>query len=104
MRRVEIYLTINRPLGWHGWRRVLVVRETDTKVLLMQPEASRILWMRRSEFEAARPKTIPRDPDLIRRQLDTAPTPPNPPKNWRALAPYIKANLTNHRWKEKQWD
>lgn len=66
MRMVDIYLTAD---GLLGWRHMLVVSETDTKVLLLQPNGLRTVTMPRSEFVKARPRTIAKDNARLREQI-----------------------------------
>lgn len=69
MRMVEIYL---REEGLLGYRRMLVVEESQTAVALLDPLSIRSVHMKRSEFEALRPKTVAKDEARVRQNIAAA--------------------------------
>lgn len=110
MRRVELELL--GPAGWAGRRRVLVVRETQTEVRLLEMATGRRLKIRRSTFEAAKPRTLPADNERVRAAVATLETknyryrpkwnePITNTPIFRALAAYIRQNLGG-RWVRAQ--
>lgn len=107
MRRVELQL--DKPEGWAGRRRVLVVHEGPTEVMLLQLGTGQRLTLRRSEFERARPRPIPQEVAHVRQQLEIiehgnyrlrqSQNRPLVNTAYRAMLAYIRANLVRHRFR-----
>lgn len=112
MRRVDIYLP--GPEGWAGHHRALVVRETQTEVLLMQLGTGRRLKIRRSAFERARPRDIPKNEPHIKASIAALENTNYRVRRWsapitgtpifKALLSYIRANLKQRYVRAPLWD